>query len=86
MYGSRLGGNSLLACAVLCVAMSSGGKSFAPDDAYHSAWDSVMPTKGNTLSITSSTKMLLGVFACSRTGSAAVAFFAPTTTTTSSPI
>ena len=29
----------------------------------------------NTPSITSSTKTLLGVFACSRTGSAAVAFF-----------
>ena len=84
--GSRLGGNSLLDYAVLCVAMSSGGESFSPDDAYDSAWDSVMPTKGNTLFITSSTKTLLGVFACSRTGSAAVAFFAPTTTTTSSPI
>ena len=33
----------------------------SPDDAYYSAWDSVMPTKGNTLSITSSTKKLLGV-------------------------
>ena len=86
MYGSRLSGNSLLDYAVLCVAMSSGGESFSPDDACDSAWDSVMPTKGNTLSITSSTKMLLGVFACSRTGSAAVAFFAQTTTTTSSPI
>ena len=74
VFGSRLGGNSLLDYAVLCVAMSSGGESFSPDDAYDSAWDSVMPTKGNTLSITSSTKTLLGVFACSRTGSAAVAF------------
>ena len=86
VYGSRLGGNSLLDYAVLCVAMSSGGESFSPDDAYGSPWDSVLPTKGNTLLITSSTKTLLGVFACSRTGSAAVAFFAPTTTTTSSPI
>ena len=75
VYGSRLGGNSLLDYAVLCVTMSSGGESFSPDDAYDSAWDSVMPTKGNTLLITSSTKTLLGVFACSRTGSAAVAFF-----------
>ena len=47
-----------------CVAMSSGGESFSPDDAYDSAWDSVMPTKGNTLSITSSPKRSLGVFAC----------------------
>ena len=41
--------------------------------------------KGYTLFITSSAKTLLGVFACSRTGSAAVAFFAPISTTTSSP-
>ena len=86
VYGSRLGGNSLLDYAVFFVVMSSGGQSFSPDDAYDSAWDSVMPTKGNTPLITSSTKMLLGVFACSRTGSTAAAFFAPTTTTTSSPI
>ena len=46
VYGSRLGGNSLLDYAVLCVAMSSGGESFSPDDAYDSAWGSVMPTKG----------------------------------------
>ena len=46
-----------------CVAMSSGGES-SPDDAYDSAWDSVMLTKGNTLSITSSFKRSLGVYAC----------------------
>ena len=45
----------------VCVAMSCGGGGFSPDDAYDSAWDSVMPTKGNPLSITSSTKTLLGV-------------------------
>ena len=38
--------------------------SFSPDDAYDSAWDSVMPTKGNTLSSTSSFKRSLGVYAC----------------------
>ena len=39
-------------------------ENFSPDGAYVSAWDSVMPTKGNTLSITSSTKTLLGVLRC----------------------
>ena len=34
VHGSWLGGNSLLDYAVLCVAMSSGGESFSPDDAY----------------------------------------------------
>ena len=40
------------------------GESFSPDVAYDSAWDSVMPTKGNTLSITSSTKTLFGASRC----------------------
>ena len=50
---------TLLVCCdvVWCVC-------FSPDDAYDSAWDSVMPTKGNTLSITSSFKRSLGVYAC----------------------
>ena len=37
-----------------------------PDGAYNSSWDRV-PISENTLSITSSTKTLLGVFACSMT-------------------
>ena len=61
--------------------MASGGDSFSPDDACDSAWDSVMPTKRNTLSITSSFKRSLGVYACCITGSAAMTIFAQTTTT-----
>ena len=44
----------------VCVAMSCGGGGFSPDDARDSAWDSVIPTRGNSLSITSSTKTLFG--------------------------
>ena len=44
--------------------MSRGGGGFSPDDAYDSAWDSVIPTKGNTHPITSSTQTLLGVLRC----------------------
>ena len=54
---------------------------FSPDDAYDSARDSVMPTKGNTLSITSSFMRSLGVSACCISGSAAMTIFAQTTTT-----
>ena len=46
VYGSRLGGNSLLDYAVWCVAMSSGGESFSPDDAYDSALDSCYADEG----------------------------------------
>ena len=47
----------------------TGGESFSPDDACDSAWNSV-------LSFTSSTKTLLGVFACSRTGQELLRFCA----------
>ena len=40
-----------------------------------------LPMKGNTPSITSSTKRILGASACSTTGSAATMKFAPTITT-----
>ena len=50
-----------MCCVGVCVAMSCGGGGFTPDGAYDSALDSVMPTTENTLSITSSTKTLLGV-------------------------
>ena len=53
-----------MSCGSVCVAMSCGGGGFSPDDAYDSAWDSVLPTKGNTLSITSRTKTLLGALRC----------------------
>ena len=45
---------------VWCVAMSCGGENFSPDGAYDSALDSVMPMKGNTPSITSSTLVDVG--------------------------
>ena len=48
-----------MCCGGVSVAMSCGGGGFSPDVAYDSAWDSVMPTKGNTLSISSSTKTLV---------------------------
>ena len=50
-----------MCCGGVCVAMSCGGGGFSPDDAYDSAWDSVIPTKGNTHPITSSSQTLLGV-------------------------
>ena len=53
-----------MCCEGVCVAMSCGGGGFSPDDAYDSVWDSVMPTRGNSLSITSSTKTLLGASRC----------------------
>ena len=53
-----------MSCGCVFVAMSCGGGGFSPDDAYDSAWDSVMPTKGITFLITSSTKTLLGVLRC----------------------
>ena len=43
-----------------CAAMSCGGENFSPDGAYDSALDSVMPMKGNTPSITSSTHVDVG--------------------------
>ena len=42
----------------LCVC---GGGGSSPDAAYDSVWNSVLPTKGNTHPITSSTQTLLGV-------------------------
>ena len=40
--------------------MSCGGENFSPDGAYDSALDSVVPMKGNTPSITSSTLVDVG--------------------------
>ena len=84
VYGSRLGGNSLLDYAVLCVAMSSGGESFSPGDAYGSAWDSVMPTKGKYTINYFQYQDVVGCVCMLNDGSAALTIFAPTTTTTSS--
>ena len=39
-------------------------RSFSPDGAYDSVWDSVKPMTGNTSSIISSTQRSLGVFSC----------------------
>ena len=53
-----------MCCGGVCVAMSCGGGGFTRDGAYDFVWDSVRPMTGNTLSIISSIKRTLGVFAC----------------------
>ena len=62
------------------VVLSCGGRSFSPDDAYGSAWDSALPMKGEYTINYIRTKG----FACCMTGYAAMTSFAPTTTTSSS--
>ena len=84
VYGSRLDGNSLLDYEVLCVAMSSGGESFSPDDAFDSAWDSVMPTKGKYTFSCFQYQDVVECVCMLNDGFAALTIFALTTTTTSS--
>ena len=57
-------GSVALCCGGVCVAMSCCGGGFTRDGAYDFVWDSVRPMTGNTLSIISSIKRTLGVFAC----------------------
>ena len=69
---------------VWCVAMSCGGEHFSSDGAYGSAVDSVMPMKGNTPSITSSTLVDVGCVCMLNDWFSCYDGFAPTTTTISS--
>ena len=69
-----------------CVAMLCGGESFSPDDAYDSALDSVMPMKGKYTIKYIQYQVVVECGCMLKDWISSCCVFAPTTTTTSSPI